>query len=67
MNLEDRYKGSKDNIGNNRFRMSSQLVADHSKLNIDRIPSRYSTTGKLFTAGDTSKLNVDSIPKKYHG
>jgi hypothetical protein len=67
MNLEDRYKGSKDNVGNSRFGMSSQLTADHSKLNIDRIPARYTNVGKLYTSGDTSRLNLDSIPKKYHG
>jgi hypothetical protein len=67
MNLEERYKGSQSNIGNSRYGMSSQLVTDNSKLNIDRIPARYSTVGKLFTFGDTSKLNIDSTPTKYHG
>lgn len=67
MTLEERYKGSRNVAGSSRYNATSQLTSDISKLNIDRIPSRYANAGKLYTAGDTSKLNVDGIPTKYHG
>jgi hypothetical protein len=66
MTLEELYKANKS-IGSTRYTGGSNFSIDRSKLNIDRIPSRYGMTGKLYTAGDTSKLNVDGIPKKYHG
>lgn len=67
MTLEERYKANKNGIGKDRYSGGSNLTIDHSKLNVDRIPSRYGMAGRLYTAGDTSKLNVDGIPKKYHG
>jgi hypothetical protein len=66
MTLEELYKANKS-IGSTRYTGGSNFTSDKSNLNIDRIPSRYSMTGKLYTAGDTSKLNVDGISKKYHG
>ncbi len=66
MTLEERYKADK-RIGSTRYSGGSNFTIDRSVLNIDRIPARYSMTGKLYTAGDTSKLNVDGIPTKYHG
>ena len=65
MNLEDRYKASALNSSRPAYAGVTQFVSDTSKLNIDRIPSRYNLAGAIAAAKDTSKLNLDQIPSKY--
>ena len=65
MNLEDRYKASSLNSKGVVYNGSTQFANDTSKLNIDRIPSRYNLAGAIAAAKDTSKLNLDQIPSKY--
>lgn len=65
MNLEERYKSSKQGTIK-PYNFTSRLTSDISRLNIDGIPSRYSKIGKLYTSKDTSNLNIDSITTKYH-
>lgn len=67
MTLEDAYKLSKDNISPLKYSEKTIFNKDRSRLNIDRIPSKYSTAGVLGNGMDSSKLNIDYIPKKYHG
>lgn len=67
MTLEDRYKASKDNYNPGKYSGMSGQLTDHSRLNIDRIPSKYNSNGRFYNGKDTSKLNIDFIPKKYHG
>jgi len=65
MNLEERFKSSRNNISPLAYNGSSQMVVDTSKLNVDAIPNRYSNLGKIASLPDTSKLNIDKIPSKY--
>ena len=66
MNLEDRYKSSKDNYTPGKYSGQSIQTKDHSKFNIDRIPARYNVKSRLADAGPkASKLDVDNIPSKY--
>ena len=67
MTLEDAYKISKDNIRPSKYSEKTVFNVDHSRLNIDRIPSKYNTAGVLGNGKDSSKLNIDFTPKKYHG
>ena len=67
MTLEDAYRLSKDNISPSKYSEKTIFNKDLSRLNIDRIPSKYNTGGVLGNGKDSSKLNIDFIPKKYHG
>jgi hypothetical protein len=67
MPLEDLYRASRDNFRFSRYSGVSQQLTDHSRFNIDRIPSRYNTAGKIAGLPDTSKFNIDITPRKYHG
>ena len=65
MNLEDRYKASSLNSKGAVYNGSTQFAKDTSKLNIDKIPTRYNLAGEIAAAKDTSKLNLDRIPSRY--
>ena len=65
MNLEDRYKASALNSKNSAYNGTTQFINDTSKLNIDRIPSRYNVDKGLSAGADTSNLNLDRTPSKY--
>jgi hypothetical protein len=65
MNLEDRYKSSTQNRKAPAYSMTSKLVTDGSRLNIDGIPTKYNNTSRLASLTDSSKWNLDSIPTKY--
>lgn len=65
MNLEDRYKASSLNSKGAVYNGSTQFVKDTSKLNVDKVPTRYNLAGAIAAAKDTSKLNLDQIPSKY--
>jgi hypothetical protein len=65
MNLEDRYRASALNATRTAYNGTTQFANDTSKLNIDRIPSRYNLASAIAAAKDTSKLNIDQIPSKY--
>ena len=67
MTLEERYKSSSDKINPTKYSEKTQFNKDTSLLNIDSIPAKYNTAGKLTSLPDTSRLNIDSIPTKYHG
>ena len=67
MTLEEAYKLSKSNFTPSKYSGRTLFDKDQSNLNIDNIPSRYSTITVLGNGKDTSKLNIDFIPKKYHG
>jgi hypothetical protein len=66
MNLEERYNASALNSRNTAYNGTTQFANDTSKLNVDRIPSRYNLAGAIAAAKDTSKLNVDRIPSRYN-
>ena len=65
MNLEDRYKASSLNSRGVVYNGTTQFAKDTSKLNVDKVPSRYNLAGAIAAAKDTSKLNIDKIPSKY--
>lgn len=65
MNLEDRYKASALNATRTAYNGMTQFLRDTSKLNIDRIPSRYNVDKGLSTGADTSNLNLDRTPSRY--
>jgi hypothetical protein len=65
MNLEDRYNASALNSKNSAYKGTTQFAKDTSKLNVDKIPSRYNLVSALAAAKDTSKLNIDQIPSRY--
>lgn len=66
MTLEDRYSASNKNTRNTAYSGVSNFLKDTSKLNIDRIPSRYNVQGNLVNfAPNSSKLDIDRIPTKY--
>ena len=68
MNLEERYSASKLNARSKNYSGMTQLIADHSKLNIDRIPNKYNLSGKLINfSKSASQLDIDITPKKYKG
>jgi hypothetical protein len=66
MNLETRYLQSDKDINPIKYNKMTKFNVDRSILNIDTMPSKYNTKGKLYTAGDTSNLNRDVIPPKYN-
>ena len=44
----------------------TKFLKDTSKLNIDRIPTKYDVTSRLATKGSkASKYDIDSVPSKY--
>lgn len=66
MTLEERYKASNSNYTPGKYSGMSGQLTDHSKLNIDRVPSKYDVKSRLATKGPgASKLDVDIIPSKY--
>jgi hypothetical protein len=65
MNLEDRYRASALNATRTAYNGMTQFLQDTSKLNIDRIPSRYNVDAGLSTGADTSNLNLDRTPSRY--
>jgi hypothetical protein len=65
MNLEERYNASALNSRNSAYNGTTQFAKDTSKLNIDRIPSRYNLAGAIAAAKDTSRLNLDQTPSRY--
>ena len=68
MTLEERYSASKLNTRATQYSGTSQQLTDHSKFNIDKIPAKYNTAGKLINFKPTaSKLDIDFTPKKYKG
>jgi hypothetical protein len=67
MKLEDIYKSSKANLKPSIYSGQSAQLVDHSKLNIDAVPSKYNLAGKIVKIKDPSKLNIDRIPTKYKG
>ena len=67
MKLEDIYKSSKANLKPSIYSGQSAQLVDHSKLNIDAVPSKYNLAGKIVKIKDPSKYNVDGNPAKYKG
>jgi hypothetical protein len=65
MNLEDRYNASALNSKNSAYNGATQFAKDTSKLNIDKIPSRYNLASAIAAAKDTSRLNLDRTPSRY--
>jgi hypothetical protein len=66
MTLEERYKASSDNIKSDMYSGMTKFLKDTSKLNIDRIPTKYDVTSRLATKGSkASKYDIDSVPSKY--
>lgn len=65
MDLETRFRGSQDNIKPIRYSEKTVMDKDHSKLNIDKAPKKY-TGGVLGDGKDRSLLNIDKTPAKYH-
>jgi len=67
MKLEDLYKSSKANLKPSIYSSQSAQLVDRSKLNIDKVPSKYNVAGKIVALTDASKYNVDGNPTKYKG
>jgi len=67
MKLEDLYKSSKANLKPSIYSSQSAQLVDHSKLNIDKVPSKYNLAGKIVKIKDPSKYNIDGTPAKYKG
>ena len=66
MNLEERFKASKDNITTKKYSGQSSMLSDTSRLNVDAIPAKYDTKSRLATKGPkASKFDIDIIPSKY--
>lgn len=67
MSLEDKYLASGKNTKAAAYSGQSIQTKDHSIYNIDRIPNKYNTAGRLGSLKDTSIYNIDTIPTKYQG
>jgi len=67
MKLEDLYKSSKANLKPSIYSSQSAQLVDHSKLNIDKVPSKSNLAGKIVKIKDPSKYNGDGNPAKYKG
>ena len=67
MKLEDIYKSSKANLKPSIYSSQSAQLVDRSKLNIDKVPSKYNVAGKIVTLKDASKYNIDGTLTKYKG
>lgn len=65
MNLEERFKSSSMNKASSAYAGKTQFGTDKSKLNIDKVPSKYNTKGTFANGKDQSKLNIDKLPSKY--
>lgn len=65
MTLEERLKASNKNINPSQYSGNTKFNLDRSKLNVDKIPSKYNTAGKIASLKDLSKFNVDGKPSKY--
>ena len=65
MDLETRYKMSKDVINPTRYSEKTVFDKDHSNLNIDGTSKKYS--GVTIHSDAESNLDIKNTPKKYHG
>ena len=66
MSLEDKYLASGKNTNAAAYPGQSIQTNDHSIYNIDHIPNKYNTAGRLGSLKDTSIYNIDHIPNKYN-